>query len=562
MTLAYQFKPHEQPVIPGSPFNPDHPVERRYAYGAIALLAGLTGGLGNALVISNIAYFQGTLGLTAEEAAWIPAAYATTYICANLILVKFRQQFGLLLFVRLILVAYAFVTTLHLFVHDFWSAMLVRGLSGIAAAGLNTLGILCWFQAMPPPKRLLGIMLGVGVPQLAIPLARVIAPSLLEWGDWRMSYMFELGLALLTLAAVLALPLPPSERSKVFERTDFFTIAMLFPGVALLCSVLALGRVEWWFASPELGWALIGAIVLISAGIFIEHKRTNPLLMTQFIGRYPVLRIAAVAFCIRIIISEQSFGSVGLLATLGFGAEQYRALFITVTLASIGGLLFSVFTFRPEAPARNIQIACLLIAVAAFLDSHATNLTGPSNLYLSQALVGFAALMFIGPAMLIGLSRALLCGPQFFISWIVVFLATQNLGQLFGTSLFGTIQIVREKFHSSILTQQVLLANPTDATAFGESAQHVSGVISDPVLRSAEGAALVGQAVAREANLLAWNDVFMIIAILASLLFLWGVGIEINMRRRGEISPIVRFGQALAAKLAEATGAQNGGLAK
>jgi MFS family permease len=561
MAESYQFKPHERPVIPGSPFNPDHPVERMWAYGAIALLAGTTGGLGNALVTSNIAYFQGTLGLTAWEAAWIPAAYAMTYISSNLVLVKFRQQFGLLLFVRLILVVYAVATMLHLVVHGFWSAILVRGISGIAAAGLNTLGVLCWFQAMPAgPKRLMGIVLGVSIPQLATPLSRVIAPALLEWGDWRMSYMFELGLALLTLAAVLILPLPPSERSKAFERNDFLTIALLFPGIGLLCSILALGRTYWWFSAPWLGWSLIAAIVLIISAAAVEHKRANPLLATRFIGQWPVVRIAAVAFCIRIVVAEQSFASVGLLSTLGYGTEQYRTLFIVVTLASIAGLFISLIMFRPEAPARNIQLACLLIAIAAFLDSRATNLTGPANLYLSQAIMGVAALMFIGPAMLIGLSRALLCGPQFFISWIVVFLASQNLGGLVGSALFGTLQTVREKFHSSVLTQQVLLGDPTDAAKFGASAQHVGGVITDPALRSAEGAALVGQQVAREANLLAWNDVFLIISVLASLLFLWGVVIEINMRRRGEISPIVRFGQAVAAQLAATLAEKDGGV--
>jgi hypothetical protein len=412
---------------------------------------------------------------------------------------------------------------------------------------------------MPAPKRLLGIVLGVSIPQIATPLARVIAPALLEWGDWRMSYMFELGLALLTLAAVLTLPLPPSERSKVFEPTDFLTIALIFPGVGLLCSVLALGRTDWWFSAPWLGWALIGAIVLITAGAIVEHKRANPLLMTRFLGRWPVVRIAAVAFCIRIICAEQAFGSVGLLSSLGYGFEQFRTLFTIVTFASIAGMLFALFTFRPEAPARNMQIACILIAIGAYLDSGATNLTGPANLYLSQALVGFGALLFIGPAMLIGLSRALLCGPQFFISWIVVFLASQNLGGLVGSALFGTIQTAREKFHSSVLTTQVMLANPTDARTFGGAAQQVSGVITDPALRSAEGAALVSQQVAREANVLAWNDVFMIISVLATLLFLWGVAIELNMRRRGEISPIVRFGQAMAAKLAAAVPDQNGG---
>jgi predicted MFS family arabinose efflux permease len=552
MTQAYQFKPHERPAIPGSPYNPEHPAARMWAYGFIGILAGLTGGLGNALVSANISYFQGTLGLTATEAAWIPAAYATTYICANLVLVKFRQEFGLALFLKLVLTGYIGATLLHLFVHGFWSAMLVRAVSGLAAAGLTTLGVLTWFQAVPPRLRIHAIMIGVSIPQLATPLARVIAPSLLEWGDWRMAYMFELGLALLTLAAVLTLPLPPSERSKVFERTDFVTVALLVPGVGLLCSVLSLGRTEWWVAEPWLGWALIGSLVLITAAMVIEHQRARPLLMMKFIGRWPILRIAAVAFCIRVVLAEQTYGSVGLLSALGYGTEQFRTLYIIVTIASLTGLLAAFYFTRAETPARPIQIACLLIAVGAFLDSGATSLTGPANVYLSQALIGFAGLLFIGPAMVIGLSRALLCGPQYFISWLVVFLATQNLGGLVGSALFGTFQIIREKFHSSILAQQVLLDNPIDAGRLAGSAQQVGGVILDPALRTAEGAALLSQRVTREANVLAYNDVFLVIAMLSILLFLWGVIIEVNMRRRGEISPIARFAQVAMAQIAGA----------
>jgi MFS family permease len=552
MSIAYQFKPHERPAVPGSPYNPDHPAWRMVAYGAIGVLAGLTGGLGNALVSANISYFQGTLGLTAQEAAWIPAAYATTYICANLVLVKFRQQFGIQLFVKLVLFGYILATLLHLFVHGFWSAMLVRAVSGVAAAGLTTLGVVMWFQAVPAQWRIHGLMLGVSIPQLATPLARVIAPSLLEWGDWRMAYVFELGLALLTLAAVLALPVPPSERDKVFEQTDFLTIALMVPGVGLLCSVLALGRTDWWVTTPWLGWALAAAVLLLAAAVMIEHWRARPLLMTRFIGQKAILRIVAVAFCVRIILAEQTYGSVGLLSALGYGTEQLRTLFIVVTLASVAGLFAGVFATRPQSPARPIQIACLLVAIAALMDSGATSLTGPPNFYLSQALVGFAAVLFIGPAMAIGLSRTLLAGPQNFISWLVVFLASQNLGGLVGPALFGTLQTVREKFHSNILSQQVLLDNPLDAGRLSGSAQQVSGVITDPALRTAEGAALLSQRVTREANVLAYNDVFIVIAILAFLLFLWGVTIELNMRRRGEISPIIRFAQAAMAQLAAA----------
>jgi MFS family permease len=550
MTQPYQFKPHERPVLPGSPFNPDHPSYRMWAYGGIAVLAGLTGGLGNALVTANLSYFQGTLGLTAEEAAWIPAAYVMTNVCANLVLVKFRQQFGLALFIRLVLIGYALTALTHLFVHGFWSALLIRAASGIAASGLVTLCILGMFQAVPAPKRIYAVLIGISIPQLATPLARALAPALLEWGDWRMTYFFELGLALLTLAAVLLLPLPPSEREKAFERTDFITVGLLFPGIGLLCAVLGLGRTLWWTEEPWLGWALIGAITLIVAGITIEHRRANPLLATRWLGQWVVIRIALVAIFIRILLSEQTFASVGLLTTLGMGIDQFQTLYTIVTLASLAGLITTIFAFRPQTPARLIQIACLMIAAGAFLDAGATNLTRPANLYLSQALIGFGALLFIGPAMAIGISRSMLAGPQNFISWIVLFSATQNLGGLTGSALFGTLQTVREKFHSHSLVEQVQLTNPIAAARLSGSAQQVNDVVTDPALRSAQGVVLLGRQVTREANILAYNDVFLVIGVLACLVFLWGVSIEIRMRRRGEISPLVLLAQRLAAMMA------------
>ena len=67
---------------------------------------------------------------------------------------------------------------------------------------------------------------------------------------WRGLYLFELGLAVVALGCVLILKLPPSDRSKVFEKMDFVTFILMAPGMALLCGVLSLGRIEWWFTTP------------------------------------------------------------------------------------------------------------------------------------------------------------------------------------------------------------------------------------------------------------------------------------------------------------------------
>ena len=90
----------EKPSMPGSPSTPRHSGPVRVAYIATALLLGITGGLGNALISANLPSIQGELGLTPIEAAWLPAAYLMVNVSTSLLLFKFRQQFGLRLFAR------------------------------------------------------------------------------------------------------------------------------------------------------------------------------------------------------------------------------------------------------------------------------------------------------------------------------------------------------------------------------------------------------------------------------------------------------------------------------
>ncbi len=515
-------------------------------YFAIGCLIGITGGLGNALVQVNLNFAQGTLGLYTDEIAWLTAAYYMSYVPANLLLVKYRQQFGLQSFIRYILGAYAITTMLHLLAHGFWTAVAVRAMSGVAASGLTTLCILFLMQAMPAPKRLIGIMVGICIPQLATPLARALSPRLLEWGDWHMLYWFELGMALATLSAVMSLPLPPSERSKAFEPLDFLTVGLIAPGMWLLIAVLSEGRIEWWTDRAWLGWALVGSIALIAAGLIVEHRRANPLIHTRWLATHEVMRLMLVAASVRILLSEQAFGSVGLLTVVGMLNDQMVTLNLIIIAASIAGIATAVLTFDPTDLTRPINIAVVLIAVACFMDADATNLTRPANFYLSQAIIGFASLLFLGQAMVIGIARTLLAGGTQFVSFVVLFNISQSVGGLIGSALLGTLQTLREKFHSHELVQTIVLTDPIVAQRFRVSGGAVAGVVGDPVLRGAEGTALLAQQVAREANILAFNDVFLAVGVLAVATTIWGICIRISIWRRGEVSPIILLQRKLA----------------
>ena len=514
-------KPHERPIMPGSPATPDHSTPWRLAYACVGVLVALTGSLGNAAVTANIPLLAGSLGVTTTEASWLPIVFVMTNACMNLLLVKFRMQYGLRLFTEIILMIFLATATAHLFLEDYGSTLVVRGIAGIAAAGMSTLGILYIIQAFPAQHRLKGIIIGVGMSSLAIPLARLGVGHLIDRDLWRAVYMFDLGLVLIALPAVFALKMPPAQRVKTFETLDFVTFALFAPGVALLTAVLGLGRLVWWTEAPWIGWALIGAVILLTAAILIECHRKNPLIDLKWLAGRDIARLILAILLVRIVLSEQTTGAVGFLQQMGQGYDQMHSLFWVMLLATAAGTAVSAFTLNPTKLWKPISIALGLIAIGAFMDSHTTVLTRPANLYFSQALLAFAAAFFIGPTMIIGFGKVLQGGGKNLVSFIVVFSIGQNIGGLMGSALVGTIQTLREKFHSNQLSAHIDMGDPEVVLRLQQLGGAYAHTIGDTAQRQALALKLLQQQVSQQAQVLAYNDVFLLISGAAAVGAVW-----------------------------------------
>jgi MFS family permease len=367
---------HEKPTMPGSASMPWHPPYRRAAYALVSLLVAITGGLGNALVTANLPFLQGQLALTPTQGSWLVAAYAMVNVTANLLAFKFRQQYGIRLFAEIGLGLYAALAVLHLFVGSFETTLLTRAASGFAGAACSTLGTLYMLQALP--RRFTGnlLVVGVGLSQLAVPIAWIVSPGLVDTGQWHQLYSFEAGLALCAFAAVVVLKLPPGIQIKAFEPMDFLTFALLAPAGALLVIVLAQGYTRWWLDTPWLGWALVASIALSTTAFIIEHYRRNPLLQTRWLASLPVLHFIVGAFLIRFLTTEQSYGVVNLMRTLGMGPDQMRPLFGVILAGVITGIAAAALTFGPKRLIAQLLMAILLLGTAAFSTSTAPAWTG------------------------------------------------------------------------------------------------------------------------------------------------------------------------------------------
>lgn len=487
-------------MFPGSPYVPRHRVRRRVAYALVGLLLGICANLGNGLVSTNLTAVGGALGLTGSEAAWLSAVFVAFNMTANLTLIKARTQFGIPQVTCAVLLLYAAACVLQWLIGQasLMTALLVRACCGMAAAGLMTLTIYYLMQAVPPRARPAALAFGIVLPQLGAPLARLFSVEWLVHAPWHGLALTELAIALAALAAIMLVPLPPSERNQVFEGRDVLCILLSLSTALTLCAVLAQGRILWWTDTPWLGWALIASLILALSIVLLERHRRRPLLQIAWLHSRDMLRFAGVALLVRISLAEQSFGAVGLLTGSGLNNDQLRGLFALVALATLAGAVVALLTMTESRLPYQVMAAALLIALGGWLDSRTGAQTGPQQLYLSQCLIGFGNALFLGPALVYGFARMVQRGGDFLVSFVVLFSCTQNLGGLLGSALLGSYQTVAERAHSQALMARLPVGDAQAWTALKA------------------GMPLQAQ-LSREASLLAFNDVFALVVWLAIL---------------------------------------------
>jgi hypothetical protein len=172
------------------------------------------------------------------------------------------------------------------------------------------------------------------------------------------------------------------------------------------------------------------------------------------------------------------------------------------------------------------MISLVLIAAGSFLDARSTSLVRPVNFFLTQGMTAFAAALFLPPAMLFGVSRAFARGPYHLVGFATVFGAGQTLGGLAGSALVGSFVTVRERFHFNTIADHLVLSDPQVAARVRQLAGVYGRVLTDRVQLGAEGVQLLLQRATREAYVRAYDDAFVLLGAMATLVLLWFVALR------------------------------------
>ncbi|AZB57739.1 MFS transporter [Cereibacter sphaeroides] len=504
------------PAPSAAPPAPPLPLRQGWPYFAAAVIVGLSQGLGQGFVSANIPQFAGDLGVTTTEASWLMAAYMIPRASLPLMLVKIRTQFGLRRFAEVGIVLYALVAFASLWISDLRSAVVVQFLSGVASAPLSTLGFLYMLEPLSPQNKMrIGIPMVMAVLMGAPNLARVISPALIGDGGLWSVHLTTLGLALVSIALVYLLPLRPVPHQKVIERMDFLSFGLLAFGLGGLTVAVIMGPIHWWTDAPWIGLLMAASVASLAAALVVELNRKAPLVDFRWLASPAMLHLAVTLFLFRLILSEQSTGAPRLFQVLGLAPSQLTGLFAVILGAGILGALACVPWIRADRAPQFHFVALALIALGAFLDSHATALTRPEQMIVSQALIGFAAILFLPPSLILGLMAALQKGPNYILSFIIVFLTTQSLGGVAGSGIFTTFINYRQAFHLQTLTEQMSATDPQLVSAIARGAAGLASQSTDAGALRAQAVSGLAQQASTQAYVMAYNDAYFLICLVA-----------------------------------------------
>ncbi|MBU2956652.1 MFS transporter [Paracoccus sp. 1_MG-2023] len=493
------------------------PLPRAVAYMAAATLLAVTQGLGQSFLTVNISTFAGDLGITTTDASWLLIVYMVPRAALPLMLIKLRTQYGLRRFAEWGIAIHVVVAFAVLWVTDMRSALVLHFLAGAAAAPLSTLAFLYMLEPLEQTwKMRLGLPATLATIMSGTSLGWIVSPHLIGDGGLTWMHLTSLGLSMASLALVFLLPLRPVPHMKVIKPLDFASFLLIASGFAGIVTAFVMGPAHYW-SEPWIIWTLAGAIAALAASAMIELNREAPIIDIRWLASPAILHLTGTLLLLRLLLSEQTSGAPRMFQVLGLQAQQMGGLFTVILIGTILGSLACVAWMRPDRIPRFHLAALAMIAFGAWLDTQSTVLTRPHQMLISQGLIAFAGMIFMVPAMMSGLLTALAKGPQYLLSFIIVFISTQSLGSILGSGLFSTLITHRQAAHYQALTEQLAVGDAQTNAAIAAIAARLQPGMIDTAQARTQAVYQLAQEAGRQATVLAYDDAYTLIFLAASM---------------------------------------------
>jgi MFS transporter, DHA2 family, multidrug resistance protein len=457
------------------------------------------------VVGASLADIQGGIGAGVDDGGWI----TTSYLIAEIIVIPLSgwlaNVFSLRVYLLTSTALFLGLTAACAFAQTLGQMIVIRAAQGFAGGVLIPLAFSIIMTKLPRSQH----PVALAIYAIAVIFAPSIGPALggyfSDTFGWQSVFFLSLpgGFVMIAMLWYALEPSPP--QLHLLRQGDWLGILTMALGLGCLETVLEEGNKDDWFGSPFITRLAVVAVVSLGIFIYVELKRSAPLLHLQLLAR----RNFGLGTCANFVFGFSMFGWIYLVPQYlsrmqGYSAQQIGGVMVWLGLPQLLLIPF-IPTIMQRIEARWLVIFGFALFSGGSLLAMplSDDFSGPQ--FLSSSLVrAVAQALTMAPLMAIAISGI---ESEYAGSASALFNAMRNMGGAVGIAVVQTFLTKREQFHSNVLSSQV--------TTLGEGLRHrletLAGYfqahgVADSALASREAVVAVGRGIQHQAFLLGYSD--------------------------------------------------------
>jgi DHA2 family multidrug resistance protein len=482
------------------------------------MLGAMVATLGTRVTTFGLADLRGAFGAGFDEGAWITTSYGIGQLVSGIACPYLASIFGARRVLLAGILACFTASLLGPFSPNLAAFLTAQALGGLGSGTFIPLTVIFILRFLPRPLLIYGVAIYAMNSEFSQNIAASLEGFYVDHWSWRwISWQYCIVLPVMFACVWLGMPREPADPAKL-RQIDWPGLTYGWLGFSLIYAAIDQGnRLDWTRSGLVVGLACAGALAL-AAFLVRELTSAHPVLDLRLLGRPSLLVLFGLLAGFRFIILSTAYVIPNYLQTI----QNYRGLeigsvLLWIALPQFALVLPLAFLLKRVDPRWTLGFGSALICIACLMATRLTDQWATADFLPSQVLqaVGQSFALTSIVALVATTVR-----PEQAVT-IGTFMQTSRLfGGEVGVAFMQTFVRVREQLHSNLLGLHVeaQAGHTTDRLlAYGHA---VGARIADEGEAAAQALRLLGNAVSRQAAVLAYADGFAAAAVAAALCWL------------------------------------------
>ncbi len=487
---------------------------------ALAVMLGTTlEVLDTSIINVALPHMQGAFSAGVDEIAWV----LTSYLVANGIMIPMTawisSRFGRKRYFLTSVFTFVAASALCGMARSLDQMIGFRLIQGAAGAAMIPSSQAILMETFPPDEQQMAMALwGVG-----LMVAPILGPTLGGWitdnWNWRWNFYINLPIGAVAFAMVsVFVHDPPFMRQRRAKggRVDYLGILLLIMSLGVLQIVLDRGQRADWFNAPWVVYATIVSGMAFVALAVQELRFSEPILDLRILR----LRVFDAAMGVTVTFSAVLFGTlllspVFLQELMGYSAwkaglvQAPRGIGSMVSMMIVGNLArFGIDTRK------FIGLGFALIAIGCWYSAGFDLQAGMWQIAWPTMVMGFGFGMIFPPSS----AAAIACVARERMGYAAsLYNMMRNTGAAIGIAWMTNVLVSQQQVHQERLVEHFSVFDAWRLSIGGRAMPGAPGFGYVPQLITGQkqGFAMIYGAIQAQASMLAFNDIYRVLAIIA-----------------------------------------------